>query len=444
MSGGMKELWFRDADRERDGNRDPFDPILEGERQRLDRELSLALWERACAESTDRVGRLDPARAKQRFHELVVLLVAGGGPVRPAVGKRTRVDAMGRDGEAWHVSERSPRAPGRETRVIAEARRWIERGEELAELTEASARPAGTRQELPGASEVRQAMRSLQAPPGAGQPTRLEDALGTRMSRLFGVDLTGTRVVPDSPAATGATKAVTQDGEVHFRAGAYRPGTPQGDWLIAHELAHVVQQRADRGERTGTTKEIEREADRAATLVSRGSFAPIALRAQPAAAYAFHEGEAHDEVGDDATEDTRGAHEPSPEKVNAKPDAPASPPDEAHHATDAGADGHEDAGEHDALTADEHAISAPLPAEDAPGGAPAGGGGPAPKPQKEAPSVASAKPEAGLAQLHGVRPDKLTLLFGQVRTANTADVGKERAAQKANPPRQMSTGEAAT
>ncbi|HEU4728197.1 MAG TPA: DUF4157 domain-containing protein, partial [Kofleriaceae bacterium] len=325
-----------------------------------------------------------------------------------------------------------------------ELRRWQE-GEVLGEHEMQTARAPADRRELPGASEVGQAMRSLQAPQ-SGPATRLDDGVGARMSRLFGVDLTGTRVVPASPVATGATKAVTKDGEVHFRAGAYRPGTPDGDWLIAHELAHVVQQRGGRAERAGTPREIEREADRAATFVARGWFAPIALRAQPSAAYAFHEGEAHDEVGDEVGDevsgDTNDARRDSPEGVDAKAHEPASQPEDARHATDAGADGHEDGGEHDALAADEHAISAPLPAEDAPGTAPAGGGGPAPKPQ-EAQSVAAAKPEAGLAQLHGVRPDKLMLLFGQVHTANAVDASKARAAQKANPPRQLSTGEAA-
>jgi hypothetical protein len=83
------------------------------------------------------------------------------------------------------------------------------------------------------------------APVRPGPAVSLEPAVAARMSRLFGVDLTRTAVVPDSPAATGATKAVTKDGEVHFRAGAYQPNTPEGDRLIAHELAHIVQLRGD-------------------------------------------------------------------------------------------------------------------------------------------------------------------------------------------------------
>jgi hypothetical protein len=87
---------------------------------------------------------------------------------------------------------------------------------------------------------------------------------------------------------------------MHFRAGAYQPGTREGDWLIAHELAHVVQQRGGLGERAGTRKELEHEADHAAASAMQGRAAPIALHAQPTAAYAFHEGESHDE-GDAAS-----------------------------------------------------------------------------------------------------------------------------------------------
>ncbi|MDQ4048465.1 MAG: DUF4157 domain-containing protein, partial [Actinomycetota bacterium] len=37
--------------------------------------------------------------------------------------------------------------------------------------------------------------------------------------------------------------AFTVGSDVFFAAGEYRPGTPAGDELIAHELTHVVQQR---------------------------------------------------------------------------------------------------------------------------------------------------------------------------------------------------------
>ncbi|HWU88367.1 MAG TPA: hypothetical protein VN253_13870 [Kofleriaceae bacterium] len=89
---------------------------------------------------------------------------------------------------------------------------------------------------------------------------------------------------------------------------------------------------------------------------------------------------------------------------------------------------------------------APIPAEDGggdAGGARGGGGGAPPKPQKEAPNVAALKPEAGFAQMQGVRPNKLVPVFGQVHTAAGADIAKARAEQKANPPKQMSTGAAA-
>jgi len=69
------------------------------------------------------------------------------------------------------------------------------------------------------------------------------------MSELFGVDFSGVQVHPDSPEAIGATRAVAKGEEIHFREGEYQPGTREGERLIAHELAHLVQQRGGPGKR---------------------------------------------------------------------------------------------------------------------------------------------------------------------------------------------------
>jgi len=46
-------------------------------------------------------------------------------------------------------------------------------------------------------------------------------------------------------AAIGAL-AFTQGSDIHFAPGQYNPMTPQGQQIIGHELAHVLQQRAGR------------------------------------------------------------------------------------------------------------------------------------------------------------------------------------------------------
>jgi hypothetical protein len=223
-----------------------------------------------------------------------------------------------------------------------------------------------------------------------------------------------------------------------------------------------VQLFAGRGERAGSRKELEREADRAANFVAMGKLASIALRADAAAAYAFSEGEDHSEPPDthhdekaDDERDAKGdddrdakADEEHGDKQDVKhddkhDDAKASP-EKAH--PEANAAGEQPAHDHDAHDdvidpGDLAEASAPVPAE-AGGGGPAvpGGGGAPAKPLKEPPSIAGGKPEAGLAQLQGVRPDKLGPAFGQLHTAAGADVAKARAEQQANPPKQMSTG----
>ncbi len=61
-----------------------------------------------------------------------------------------------------------------------------------------------------------------------------------------GADLSGARVhhggADDLCRACGA-EAVTIGSDIYFRTGAFAPCTPSGLWLLAHEAAHVVQQR---------------------------------------------------------------------------------------------------------------------------------------------------------------------------------------------------------
>ena len=63
-------------------------------------------------------------------------------------------------------------------------------------------------------------------------------------------------------------RAFTTGADVYFGHGEYRPGTAEGDKLIAHELTHVVQQRGGPASGPLTVSEpgdaFEREADDAA------------------------------------------------------------------------------------------------------------------------------------------------------------------------------------
>ncbi len=78
----------------------------------------------------------------------------------------------------------------------------------------------------------------------SGQPL---DA-GTRafMEPRFGHDFSGIRVYTDQRAADSAQSmnalAYTVGQDVVFGAGQYTPSTCQGQRLLAHELAHIVQQ----------------------------------------------------------------------------------------------------------------------------------------------------------------------------------------------------------
>ncbi len=83
---------------------------------------------------------------------------------------------------------------------------------------------------------------------GDGRP--LDAHLRGRMEHGFGRGFDSVRVHTDANAAGLATdlgaRAFTVGGDIAFAAGEFQPGTPRGDLLLAHELAHTVQQGAAR------------------------------------------------------------------------------------------------------------------------------------------------------------------------------------------------------
>lgn len=109
----------------------------------------------------------------------------------------------------------------------------------------------------------------------AGHP--LDGATRHLMERHFGQDFSSVRVLVDAAAASSASAvnalAYTVGPKVVFADGQYAPHTGAGRRLLAHELAHVVQQRDIRGvpqEITSSDSALEREANAAAERVLAG------------------------------------------------------------------------------------------------------------------------------------------------------------------------------
>jgi hypothetical protein len=74
---------------------------------------------------------------------------------------------------------------------------------------------------------------------------RLPTEVAARLSAALGTDISNAVIHTDSAAAQAAAAvnahAFATGRDVFFGAGKYKPGTRQGDELLAHELTHVVQ-----------------------------------------------------------------------------------------------------------------------------------------------------------------------------------------------------------
>lgn len=86
---------------------------------------------------------------------------------------------------------------------------------------------------------------AIAAARGGGRP--LDRDVGDRIAPALGDSLHDVRVHTGESAAALAravsARAFTVGSDVFFAPGEYRPGTSDGNELIAHELAHVAQQR---------------------------------------------------------------------------------------------------------------------------------------------------------------------------------------------------------
>jgi hypothetical protein len=118
--------------------------------------------------------------------------------------------------------------------------------------------------------------------PGSGRP--LDPATRAKMEAAFGADLGQVRVHDDAPAAAATdafgASAFTRGADIHVGRDAPPLNSPPGKELLAHELAHVVQQRRagtvdpDRVSQPGDA--LEQAADGAARQALRGGRAAIA------------------------------------------------------------------------------------------------------------------------------------------------------------------------
>ncbi|HRL76979.1 MAG TPA: DUF4157 domain-containing protein [Candidatus Accumulibacter phosphatis] len=215
-------------------------------------------------------------------------LFAGGNetvpdPAQEKTGEKLESDSP-ETAEAAKESEQAPEAvpesgaeaPTPPSEAIAEPSSLSDVGADLSpssgERGEAD-KPNSSESNAPAVEHV------LVFPGGAGQ--LIDPATRTELEERFGQDFSDVRVHTDPEAVESAAdaraKAYTVGQDVVFGEGRYAPGTSEGRRLLAHELAHVVQQ--SRGGASGIeSNSLEAAARQAAGQAIGGTTgSPIAV-----------------------------------------------------------------------------------------------------------------------------------------------------------------------
>src|ERR1051325_11499117 len=114
-----------------------------------------------------------------------------------------------------------------------------------------------------------------------GSGSALPETIQRKFESSLGADLSDVRVHTGAESASAAAavgaRAYTTGQDIHFGAGQYDPSSPAGEHLLAHEVAHTVQQRGGALHSGGRQYKLEvsspgdyleHEADRAADAMT--------------------------------------------------------------------------------------------------------------------------------------------------------------------------------
>jgi hypothetical protein len=144
-------------------------------------------------------------------------------------------------------------------------------------------------QSVYGNRAVQRLLEETHGRPLAGSNRQMPDVVRRKMELAFGADFGGVRVHQETqPAAMGGALAYTAGSDIHFAPGHYNPSSESGQSLLAHELAHVVQQRAGSGVQQAQpagfvqNKGLEAEADTAGQRAAQGQ--PVRVKGASAGA----------------------------------------------------------------------------------------------------------------------------------------------------------------
>ncbi len=136
-----------------------------------------------------------------------------------------------------------------------------------------------------GAGDAELGAEAALASASGGAGSALPEELRTRFEGSLGVDLSSVRVHTGAASQTAAravsARAFAVGQDIHFGAGHYDPASAAGQHLIAHEVAHTVQQRGGAAARQHKLEvshagdAFEVEADHAASAMVTGARAQV-------------------------------------------------------------------------------------------------------------------------------------------------------------------------
>jgi hypothetical protein len=200
----------------------------------------------ACGQHTASGGECEECKKKRESLRQPPLSTlnesSGSNPPHPGAGTGALAGQS-----FFHVSDWMP-APSSSGRKMQGGSAFNIPLDRISSRVEQRAKSTMRRLEAPSLNPAKDPQ-AMQTRLGAGNP--LEAGVKAKFEKAFGEDFSAVRLHTDGTAVSASSNldahAFTVGNHIAFGEGEYRPGTPIGDALIAHELVHVIQQKGSAG-----------------------------------------------------------------------------------------------------------------------------------------------------------------------------------------------------
>ncbi|MDQ3109388.1 MAG: DUF4157 domain-containing protein [Bacteroidota bacterium] len=174
-------------------------------------------------------------------------------PLQAAADKKKKPASMKEDAQLAADKKKKPASMKEDAQLAADKKK----------------KPASMKEDAQLAADKKKKPAAMKLDSGITIQNKMPEHVQQKMESTMNADFSDVNIHVGSKASSVGALAYAQGNDIHFAQGKFNPNTSDGQSLLGHELAHVVQQRQGRVKATTSVnglpvnddRSLEKEAD---------------------------------------------------------------------------------------------------------------------------------------------------------------------------------------